>query len=47
MVDFTVVGDVIANGIAEWDGINWSPLRTGKDTAVDALAVIGIGDRWS
>ena len=34
---FTVVGDVIA----KWDGINWSPLRTGTDTYVDALAVIG------
>src|SRR5262245_7499229 len=39
--DFTVVGDVIANGIAKWDGTNWSALETVKGTFVSALAVVG------
>ena len=39
--DFKVVGDVIANGIAKWNGSNWSALGSGVDGGVVALAVSG------
>ncbi len=38
---FTVVGDVIANSIAKWNGSNWMALGSGTDGAVSALAVSG------
>ena len=38
---FTVVGDVIANRIAKWDGSAWSALGSGIDGEVYALAVSG------
>ncbi len=39
--DFTLVGEVIANRIAKWDGSHWSPLGSGMDGSVYALAVSG------
>jgi hypothetical protein len=39
--DFTVVGDVIANHVAKWDGSAWSALDSGMDGSVEALAVSG------
>src|SRR5262245_3793789 len=44
--NFTVVGDVIANHIAKWDGSSWSALGSGlgglgEDSRVYALAVSG------
>ena len=38
---FTVVGGAIANGIAKWDGTNWSALGSGMNSWVGALAVWG------
>jgi hypothetical protein len=38
---FTVVGGVIANGIAKWDGTNWSALGSGMNGWVGQLAVSG------
>ena len=38
---FTVVGEVIANHIAKWDGSNWSALDSGINDWVSALAVSG------
>ena len=37
--EFTVIGTVVANGIAKWDGSTWSALGTGMDGLVYALAV--------
>src|ERR1043166_7620000 len=39
--DFTVVGDVVANHIAQWKGRSWSGLGSGMDGSVSALAVSG------
>lgn len=39
--NFTVIGDVVANGIAKWDGQAWSALGTGMDNQVISLAVSG------
>jgi hypothetical protein len=39
--DFTVVGDVIANRVAKWNGSAWSPLGLGVGSTVYALAVSG------
>ncbi len=42
--DFTIVGDVIANHIAKWDGNNWSAVGVGIGgigSWVNALAVSG------
>jgi len=42
--DFSVVGDVIAHGIAKWDGSSWSALGSGTDGEypyVNTLAVSG------
>src|SRR6267378_2655028 len=42
---FFVVGDVVANYIAKWDGTNWSPLakeiRGAPEVTVSALAFMG------
>jgi hypothetical protein len=38
---FTVVGDVIANGVAKWNGSRWTALGSGMNNAVIALAVSG------
>ncbi|MCX6928337.1 MAG: hypothetical protein NT154_34780, partial [Verrucomicrobia bacterium] len=38
---FTVVGDVVANKIAKWDGSAWSALGSGMNYYVKALAVSG------
>ena len=35
---FTVVGDVIANHIAKWDGSSWGPLSSGMDNIVLLLS---------
>jgi hypothetical protein len=40
--DFTLAGDVIVtNGIAKWNGTNWSALGSGVNGDVRALAVSG------
>lgn len=39
--DFIVVGDVIANRIAKWDGTSWSALGAGANGTVRTLAVSG------
>jgi hypothetical protein len=39
--DFSVVGEVVANQIAKWNGSNWSALGSGMDGIVWALAVSG------
>ena len=36
--DFTLAGGIVANHIAVWDGVNWSPLGSGLDSMVTALA---------
>jgi hypothetical protein len=38
---FTVVGDVVANYIAKWNGSSWSALGSGLNSIVYALAVSG------
>jgi hypothetical protein len=38
---FNLVGDVIANGVAKWDGNRWSALESGMNDLVRALAVSG------
>ena len=38
---FTAAGNVFANQIAKWDGTSWSPLGTGMNGNVFALAVSG------
>src|SRR5258705_8273993 len=38
---FTLVGDVIANRIAKWNGSSWSALDSGLNSRVSALAVSG------
>jgi hypothetical protein len=49
--DFTLAGDVIANGIAKWNGINWSALGSGVMSDILALAVSGsdlyVGGRFT
>jgi hypothetical protein len=39
--DFTVIGTVVANSIAKWNGSAWSALGAGMDSDVYALAVSG------
>src|SRR5437016_628427 len=39
--NFTLVGDVIANHIAKWNGTNWTALGSGTSDKVYALAVSG------
>lgn len=39
--DFSIVGDVFANRIAKWDGSKWTPLSSGMNGPVYALAVSG------
>jgi hypothetical protein len=36
---FTVVGGIVANGVAKWDGTNWSALGSGVNGVVSSLAV--------
>src|SRR5262249_9982004 len=43
---FIVVGDVIANHIAKWDGSSWTALDSGMNGKVDALVVSG-GDLYA
>ena len=38
---FKVVGDLVAKGVAKWDGNNWSALGSGMSGVVWALAVLG------
>ncbi len=38
---FTVVGGIVANGVAKWDGTNWSALGSGINSYVSALAFSG------
>src|SRR5258708_32873548 len=38
---FTAVGEAAANGLAKWDGTRWSPLGSGVNGYVSALAVLG------
>ncbi|MCC6143167.1 MAG: hypothetical protein IT368_05105 [Candidatus Hydrogenedentes bacterium] len=38
---FSAAGGVSAANIAAWDGILWSPLGSGLDSSVNALAVFG------
>lgn len=40
---FTAVGGIPANHIARWDGRDWSPLGSGLDGAVRAMAVFDDG----
>jgi hypothetical protein len=40
---FTNAGGTAASGIAMWDGNNWSPLGSGVDYSVQALAVDDLG----
>src|SRR5438552_3321195 len=39
--DFTVVGEVIAQHIAKWDGVGWTALGSVMIGSVHALAVSG------
>ena len=39
--DFTVAGEVQANRIAMWDGVEWNNLGSGMDSEVYAIAVDG------
>ncbi|MGH7970073.1 MAG: hypothetical protein ACREIC_15230, partial [Limisphaerales bacterium] len=36
---FTIVGNVVVNNIAKWDGSSWTALGSGMNGRVDALAV--------
>ena len=38
---FTVAGNVVANGVAKWNGSSWTPLGSGMNSNVSALAVSG------
>src|SRR5260221_5984148 len=38
---FSAVGDVVANGLAKWDGTNWSTLASGVNGYVSALVAVG------
>lgn len=40
---FTEVGGVAAQNIAKWDGVVWSPLGSGTNLPIDALAVYDDG----
>ncbi len=39
--DFAVVGNIIANHIAKWNGSSWRSLGSGMNNGVRALAVSG------
>ena len=39
--DFTIVGDVMANRVAKWNGSTWSALGSGMNSTVYALALSG------
>ena len=38
---FFMAGDVIANGIARWDGSTWQPLGSGLNDTAHAVSVVG------
>jgi hypothetical protein len=38
---FTRIGDVAAKGLAAWDGVAWTPLGSGVDWTVEAIASFG------
>ncbi|TGE14168.1 T9SS type A sorting domain-containing protein [Hymenobacter elongatus] len=40
---FGQTGSLVVNGLAKWDGTNWSALGTGFDFTVRALALDGMG----
>ena len=40
--DFTVVGDVVCNGIAKWNGTNWSALGSGMTNTLALYASGGV-----
>jgi hypothetical protein len=43
--EFTRAGGIVANRIAKWDGVRWSPLGSGMDIqTVNCLAVFDDGD---
>ena len=39
--DFTVIGNLTANHVAKWDGTRWTPLGSGVNDSVHALAFMG------
>jgi len=41
--DFSQAGGVVANNIAQWDGVSWAPLGAGTDAPVNALAAYDDG----
>lgn len=41
--DFQTAGGATASGVAKWDGVNWSPVSTGIDGGVYAMAVYNDG----
>jgi hypothetical protein len=43
---FSIAGNVIANRIAKWDGVQWSPLGTGMNGEVRALVCDKKGDLY-
>ena len=44
---FYYAGGVAANGIAVWDGTQWSALGSGVDAQVSALTVVGPGNLFA
>jgi len=45
--DFTIVGNVIANYVAKWNGSAWSALGSGTNAGVLALALDGSGNLYA
>ena len=45
--DFTVVGDIVANYVAKWNGSAWSALGSGMNGSVCALAVDSSGNLYA
>ncbi len=45
--EFTVIGDVLANHVAKWDGTNWIALGGGLNGNVNALAVDSKGNLYA
>jgi hypothetical protein len=44
---FTIVGTVLANSVAKWDGTEWSSLGSGINLSVQALAVDPAGNLYA
>ena len=44
---FTVIVNVVANGIARWNGSTWSALGSGMDNWVEALALDSAGNLYA